>query len=54
MKVPFFHALAPTQQAPLFAIAQVAVLVIFIVFGWLGANRLHAGPMRAAALAEPR
>ena len=40
MKVSFFHALAPTQQEPPFLIAQVAVLALFIVFGWLGVKRV--------------
>jgi hypothetical protein len=54
MKVPFFHALAPTQQEAPFAIAQLAVLVLFIVFGWLGVRRLHAGTTLSSALAQPR
>ena len=54
MKVQFFHALAPTQQEPPFAIAQLALLALFIGFGWLGVKRLHVGPMLPAALAEPR
>ena len=32
-KVAFFHALAPTQTEPPFAIAQLAVLAIFVVWG---------------------
>ena len=40
MKIDFFHALAPTQQEPPFLIAQIAVLVLFIVFGWLGVKRV--------------
>jgi hypothetical protein len=40
MKIDFFHALAPTQQEPPFLIAQVAVLALFIVFGWLGVKRV--------------
>jgi hypothetical protein len=54
MKVAFFNALAPTQQEPPFAIAQIATLVVFIVFGWLGVKRLHPGSMLPSALAEPR
>jgi hypothetical protein len=41
MKIPFFTALAPTQQEPPFAIAQLAVLALFIVFGWLGVKRVR-------------
>jgi hypothetical protein len=40
MKIDFFHALAPTQQEPPFLIAQLAVLALFIVFGWLGLKRV--------------
>jgi hypothetical protein len=40
MKVSFIHALAPTQQEPPFLIAQVAVLALFIAFGWLGVKRV--------------
>jgi hypothetical protein len=41
MKIDFFHALAPTQQEPPFAIAQVVVLALFIAFGWLGVRRFR-------------
>ena len=41
MKVAFFNALAPTQQEPPFLIAQLAVLALFIVFGWLGVKRVR-------------
>ena len=44
MKVSFVHALAPTQQEPPFLIAQLAVLALFIVFGWLGVKRVRRGP----------
>jgi hypothetical protein len=40
MKIQFFNALAPTQQEPPFLIAQLAVLALFIVFGWLGVRRV--------------
>jgi hypothetical protein len=40
MKIDFFHALAPTQQEPPFLIAQLAVLALFIVFGWLGVKHV--------------
>ena len=43
MKIDFFHALAPTQQEPPFLIAQLAVLALFIVFGWLGVKRVKSG-----------
>jgi hypothetical protein len=32
-KISFFRSLAPTQSEPPFAIAQIAVLIIFIVLG---------------------
>ena len=41
MKIDVFHALAPTQQEPPFAIAQVIVLALFIAFGWLGVKRFR-------------
>ena len=41
MKVSFVHALAPTQQEPPFLIAQLAVLALFVVFGWLGVKRVR-------------
>ncbi|HZC15180.1 MAG TPA: hypothetical protein VE309_00315 [Caulobacteraceae bacterium] len=40
-KVPFMHALAPTQSSPLFAVTQLAVLVIFIALGYLGVKRFR-------------
>jgi hypothetical protein len=47
-KVPFFHALAPTQAAPPFAIAQGLLLVIFIALGIVAAKRFRpAGPTHA-------
>jgi hypothetical protein len=33
-KVPALHALAPTQSEPPFAIAQGALLVLFLILGW--------------------
>ena len=44
-KVPFFHALAPTQQEPPFAIAQGIVLIAFIALGIAAARKFH--PLRA-------
>jgi hypothetical protein len=41
MKIDFFHALAPTQQEPPFAIAQLVVFALFIAFGWLGVKRFR-------------
>ena len=39
LKVPALNALAPTQSEPPFAIAQLAVLVLFIVLGTLAVRR---------------
>lgn len=38
-KISFFNSLAPTQSEPPFAIAQIAVLIIFIVLGVLAVKR---------------
>jgi hypothetical protein len=43
-KVAFFHALAPTQKEPPFAVAQGIVLVAFIAAGVVAAKRFHPGP----------
>lgn len=43
-KVPFLHALAPTQAEPPFAIAQSALLLVFIVLGIVAAKRFHPLP----------
>jgi hypothetical protein len=40
-KVPFLQPLAPTQSEPPFLVAQIAVLVIFIVSGVLAVIRFH-------------
>lgn len=40
-KVEWFHALAPTQSDPPFAIAQGLVLAVFIALGILAARRFH-------------
>jgi hypothetical protein len=40
-KLPFLQPLAPTQSEPPFLIAQVAVLAIFIVLGFLSLKRFH-------------
>jgi hypothetical protein len=43
-KVPFFHALAPTQKEPPFAIAQGIVLVAFIALGVAAAKKFRPVP----------
>jgi hypothetical protein len=40
-KLPFLHPLAPTQSEPPFVVAQIAVLLFFIVFGVLAGIRFH-------------
>ncbi len=49
LKVPTLHALAPTQKEPPFLIAQGAVLLAFVVFGFLAVKRFHPGPSIPAA-----
>jgi hypothetical protein len=46
-KLPALHELAPTGSEPPFLIAQVIVLVFFVVLGFLAARRFH--PMLAKA-----
>jgi hypothetical protein len=43
-KIPALHALAPTQSEPPFMIAELVVLVIFIVLGFLAVKRFHPKP----------
>jgi hypothetical protein len=40
-KLPALHALAPTQSEPPFLIAQVALLAVFVVLGFLAVKRFH-------------
>ena len=41
LKVPALHDLAPTQSEPPFLIGQGAVLIIFIVLGFLAMRKFH-------------
>jgi hypothetical protein len=50
MKVPFFHALAPTQKEPPFAVAQGVVLIVFVGLG-IAAFRKFRPIARAPAMA---
>jgi hypothetical protein len=50
MKVPFFHALAPTQKEPPFAVAQGVVLILFIGLG-IAAFKKFRPLARAPAMA---
>ncbi len=45
-KSPALHALAPTQKEPPFLIAQVILMVIFIVLGFLAVQKYHPHPQR--------
>ena len=40
-KLSFLQPLAPTQSEPPFIIAQTAVLLIFVVLGFLAVRRFH-------------
>ncbi|HEY4407621.1 MAG TPA: hypothetical protein VGN55_23465 [Xanthobacteraceae bacterium] len=42
-KLPFLQPLAPTQSEPPFLIAQIAVLAIFVVLGFLSLKRFRPG-----------
>jgi hypothetical protein len=50
MKIAFFHALAPTQKEPPFAVAQGVVLILFIGLG-IAAFRKFRPMTRAPAIA---
>lgn len=43
-KIPTLHALAPTQSEPPFSIVQGAVLVLFIIAGFLSVRRFYPLP----------
>ncbi len=47
LKVPALKAMAPTQKEPPFVVAQLAVLVIFVVLTILAARRFHTEAMQA-------
>ena len=40
-KVPSLQQLAPTQSEPPFLVAQILVLAIFVVLGFLAVKRFH-------------
>jgi hypothetical protein len=40
-KLAFLHPLAPTQSEPPFLAAQIGLLVLFLVLGFLAARRFH-------------
>jgi hypothetical protein len=41
LKIPSLNSLAPTQSEPPFLIAQLAVLAIFVVLGFLAIRKFH-------------
>jgi hypothetical protein len=43
LKVPALHAMAPTQKEPPFLIAQLTVMVIFVVLGLLAVKKYRVG-----------
>jgi hypothetical protein len=45
LKVPALHALAPAGGGPVFGAAQGAVLLFFVVTGWLAVKRFRAYAM---------
>ena len=49
MKVPALHALAPTQKEPPFAIAQLTVVVLFIVLTIVAAKKFRSETAGAVA-----
>jgi len=40
-KIPALHEMAPTDKEPPFAIAQLAVLIVFVVLGFFSFRRFH-------------
>ena len=48
MKVPALHALAPTQKEPPFLIAQIALMVVFIVLGIFAVRNFRVNRLAAA------
>ena len=46
-KFAFLHPLAPTQSEPPFAVAQIVVLALFVLLGYLAVRRFHPAPAAA-------
>jgi hypothetical protein len=46
LKVPALKAAAPTQSEPVFAVTQLAVLILFIAIGALSVIRFRGEPIR--------
>lgn len=49
-KVPALHALAPTQKEPPFAVAQLALMALFIVVTVMAVKRFHIEPAKISSL----
>jgi hypothetical protein len=47
-KVPALKAIAPTQKEPPFAVAQISVLVLFVVLTTFAVKKFRIAPMEAA------
>lgn len=51
-KVPALHALAPTQKEPPFGIAQLLLLVLFVVLTVMAVKRFHIEPASISPLSR--
>jgi hypothetical protein len=51
-KVPALHALAPTQKEPPFAVAQVILLVLFVVLTVMAVKRFRVDPVSISPLSR--
>jgi len=48
LKIPALHAFAPTGSEPPFAVAQIILLVIFVVLAIMAVRKFHPGPALGA------
>ena len=48
LKIPALHDLAPQGKEPPFAVAQLVVLLIFVLLGFRAVKRFHPAPVRNA------
>jgi len=51
LKVPFVHALAPTQKEPPFLVVQITVMAIFVVIGFFAVKKFRVDTLAAAPAA---
>jgi hypothetical protein len=54
LKIPVLHALAPTGKEPPFAVAQLVVLVAFVILWWKANKGFRPGAHAAAAVVQAR